>query len=155
MNIVMELGESYKMVMLSPEEVMAQAPELMAMLAPAFVHAGGEVDECAALKMCAMEQATCFVGDNNGKLSALLIAEIMVFPLKTVCNVLGYAGKARDFYWFHSWLEQWAAKQGATEMRGYGPEAAMRLACKHGYKEIYRVYAKPIGGEHEHLSKVS
>lgn len=155
MNTVMEHGENYKMYMLTPEEVMEKAQELLLMLAPAFVHSGGEIDECAALKMCAMEQATCFVGGDNGTLSALLIAEIMVFPLKTVCNVLGYAGKARDFYWFHSWLEQWAARQGATEMRGYGSEAAMRLACRHGYKEIYRVYAKPIGGEHEHLSKAS
>jgi len=34
-----------------------------------------------------------------------------------------------------------------VEMRGYGKEGPMRLARKHGYEEIYRVYKKDLTGK--------
>lgn len=151
MNTVMELGQNFRVRVLCPDECLARAVELMQWAKPAFVNAAGEVDEVSAVKMCAMGQAYCFVGENNGKLSALLIAHLEHFPLKKVCNVLAYSGRARDFYEANSWLEDWAREQGCDEMRGYGLEGPMRLAMKHGYREIYRVYVKPLKGNQDEL----
>lgn len=146
MSIETEHGVSFEARKLAYDEILERAVELMEKVAPAFAECGGEVDAFTAVKACAMEKAVCFVGEENGKLSALLIAEFIDFPLKRVCNVLAYAGRARDYRWFNEWLENWAIEQGAVEMRGYGQAGPAKLAERYGYKEIYRVYAKPLKG---------
>lgn len=144
MNTEMELGQNCKVRLMSPDECLERAVELMHFIEPAFRRAAGEVDAPSAVRMCAMGQAYCFIGEGNGELSALLIALLTEYPLKKICDVLAYAGRARDFYWFNETLEDWARSQGAVEMRGYGKEGPMRLARKHGYEEVYRVYTKSL-----------
>lgn len=144
MNTMVQLGTNFRVRRLDPDECLARAVELMQWAKPAFEHAAGEVNEVEAVRLCAMDEATAFVGEDNGKLSALLIAQIIHFPLKKVCLVLAYSGRACDFYAANAWLEAWAAQKGCCEMRGYGQEGPMRLARKHGYSEIYRVYVKPL-----------
>lgn len=146
MNTEMEFGKNCEVRQLGYDEVLARAVELITSVEPAFRECGGEVDAFTAVKACAMERAFCFVGEDNGILTALLIAEFIDFPLKRVCNVLAYAGRARDYRWFNEWLEKWAFDKGAVEMRGYGQAGPARLAERYGYKEIYRVYAKPLKG---------
>jgi hypothetical protein len=146
MNTETERGRNCEVRQLGPDEILERAVELMTMVNPAFRECGGEVDAFTAVKACALEHAWCFVGEDNGTLTALLIAEFINFPLKKVCNVLAYAGRARDYRWFNEWLEDWARGQGAVEMRGYGQAGPARLAERYGYKEIYRVYAKPLKG---------
>ena len=144
MNEKVPTGLSCSFRMLTSDECLERAVELMKAVAPAFQNAAGEVDEVSAIRLCAMGNAVCFVGENNEKLSALIILEIMQFPNAKICNVLAYAGSARKFYQFQEMFEDWAREQGATQIRGYGTEAPMRLAKRHGYREIYRVYAKPL-----------
>lgn len=151
MNIEMVSGQSYEVRQLEPEEILDRAVELMTAIAPAFAECGGEVNAYTAIKACAMENAWCFVGEDNGTLTALLIAEFINFPLKRVCNVLAYAGRARDYRWFNEWLENWAFEHGAVEMRGYGKAGPAKLAERYGYQEIYRVYGKPLKGKQSEI----
>lgn len=123
---------------------MENVQELANLLAPAFARAAGEIDIWSALKLCALGQMQCFVGDINGGINTAMITTFTDYPLKRVCDVVAYAGRARDFYWFNVVLENWALDNGACEMRGYGGEGPMRLARKHGYEEVYRVYKKAL-----------
>lgn len=127
-----------------PDECLAHVQELANLLVPAFEHSAGEIDVWSALQACALGKMQCFVGDVNGRITAAIITFFCDYPKKRVCDVVAYAGKARDFYWFNLVLEEWALDNGAVEMRGYGREATMRLAKRHGYQEIYRVYKKPL-----------
>jgi len=151
MNTMVELGISFRVRELGADECLARAVELMQWAKPAFEHAAGEVDEVEAVKLCAMGNAVAFAGETNGTLSALLIAQLIQFPLKKVCLVLAYSGRMVDFYEANVWLEDWATRQGCDEMRGYGQEGPMRLARRHGYSEIYRVYVKPLKGNKDEL----
>lgn len=145
MSILQTLGSNSSISVLSVEEVQARKEELVKVLAPAFACAHGELGPVEALELCEEGRAWCFVGEINEKLTALLIAEFMQFPKLRVLNVLAYAGQAKGFYQLLPVLETWGKLNGATEIRGYGGEAQMRLARRvHGFKEIYRVYAKPI-----------
>lgn len=145
MNTETELGQSFEARLMHPDEVLDRAVELMHAIAPALELAHGELDPPSAIRLCADGRAYCFIGESNGTLHALLIAELMDYPLKRVCNVVAYAGKARYYRDWYPKLEAWAKEWGATEMRGYGNEATCRLAeLRYGYQEIYRVYAKPI-----------
>lgn len=147
MNTKVEPGQNSEVKLLTADECLVRAVELMAKAAPAFARAAGEIDEVEAIRLCAMGKAFCFIGESNYKLTALLIAVITDYPLKRICDVLAYAGTARDFYWFQDELDNWARAQGACEMRGYGKEGPMRLARRHGYQEVYRVYTKPLLGK--------
>ena len=145
MNTLMELGTSCKVYSIYGEEIEARRKELEEMLAPAFACAHGELGPKEALDLCVAGKAFCFIGEINKKLTALLIAEFMDFPLLRVLNILAYSGSARSFYPFIRILKTWGKLNGASEIRGYGGEAQMRLARKvHGLKEIYRVYALPL-----------
>lgn len=146
MSIVRVGGKNFEMRRLTPDECLNRAVELLVFLAPAFEYAAGEVDEVAAVRLCALGRADCFVGETNGELAALAILQLTAAPLKKICTVLGFAGRGKDFYWYMGELEAWALAQGAVEMRGYGREASMRLARRHGYAEIYRVFSKPLKG---------
>ena len=145
MSILQESGPNCKVSVLYGEEIRERFEELEGAIAPAFACAHGELGAKEALELCAEGKAWCFIGEINEKLTALLIAEFMQFPKLRVLNILAYAGDARSFYQFGQVLETWGKLNGATEIRGYGGEAQMRLARRvHGFKEIYRVYAKPI-----------
>ena len=145
MNTLMELGTSCKIYSIYGEEIDGRRKELEEMLAPAFACAHGELGPKEALELCVEGKAWCFVGEINEKLTALLIAEFMQFPLLRALNILAYSGSARSFYPFIRILKTWGKLNGASEIRGYGGEAQMRLARKvHGLKEIYRVYALPL-----------
>ena len=148
MNTLLELGGNCKISSIYGDEIEGRRKELEEMLAPAFACAHGELGPKEALDLCVAGKASCFIGEINKKLTALLIAEFMDFPLLRVLNILAYAGKARGFYQLLHLLETWGKLNGATEIRGYGGEAQMRLARQvHGFKEIYRVYARPILGD--------
>lgn len=123
---------------------MERAEELAGILEPAFARAAGEVDVWSALKLCATGGMQCFVGEVNDTINTAMITFFCNYPLKRVCDVIAYAGRARDFYWFNEVLEDWARANGAVEMRGYGKEGPMRLAKRHGYEEVYRVYKKNL-----------
>jgi hypothetical protein len=129
---------------LTPDECITHVQELANLLIPAFERGAGEIDIWSALKLCALGEMQCFVGEVNGLVNAAMITAFTSYPLRKVCDVVAYAGRARDFYWFNQVLEDWASRNGAVEMRGYGTEATMRLARRHGYEEIYRVYKKPL-----------
>lgn len=144
MNTRVEAGSNCEVRQLTPDECLEQVQELANLLVPAFARAAGEIDVWSALKLCAVGKAQCFVGAVNNTINAAMITIFTDYPLLRVCDVVAYAGRARDFYWFSEVLEAWAAENGADEMRGYGQEAAMRLAKKHGYEEVYRVYKKPL-----------
>ena len=145
MNTLLELGGNCKISSIYGEEIRERFEELEGAIAPAFACAHGELGPKEALELCVEGKAWCFVGEINEKLTALLIAEFMQFPKLRALNILAYAGDARSFYQFSRVLETWGKLNGATEIRGYGGEAQMRLARRaHGFKEIYRVYAKPI-----------
>lgn len=145
MNTEVELGKSCKVRQLTPDECLERVHDLANFLLPAFKHAAGEVDAWTALKACALGQMQCFIGEDNDGIIAAMITSFCDYPLKRVCDIVAYAGKARNFYWFEPTLEGWARANGATEMRGYGTEAAMRLAReRHGYQEVYRVYTKSL-----------
>ena len=130
-----------------PDEVLEYRQELANLLVPAFARAAGEIDVWSALKECALGKMQCFVGEINGVINAAVITSFCNYPLKRVCDVVAYAGNVKDFYWFFPILEDWARDNGAVEMRGYGAEGPMRLARRHGYEEIYRVYKKPLTGK--------
>lgn len=149
MNTSLEAGTSSKARQLTPDEVMEHVQSLAALLSPAFARAAGEIDIWSALKLCALGKMQCFVGEVNGIINAAMITTFTDYPLMRVCDVVGYAGRARDFYWFNVELENWAMANGAVEMRGYGPEAAMRLSRRHGYEEVYRVYKKTLSRKEE------
>ena len=145
MSILQESGPNCRVSVLYGKEIRGRFEELEGAIAPAFACAHGELGPKEALELCVEGKAWCFIGEINEKLTALLIAEFMQFPLLRVLNILAYAGDARSFYQFGPVLETWGKLNGATEIRGYGGEAQMRLARRiHGFKEIYRVYAKPI-----------
>lgn len=144
MNTVVEHGQNCKVRQLTPDECMEYAQELANLLVPAFARSAGEIDVWSALKECALGRMACFVGEINGAINAAIIIYFCDYPLKRVCDVIAYAGSARDFYWFNPILEEWARANGASEMRGYGAEGPMRLARKHGYEEVYRVYKKDL-----------
>lgn len=145
MSTNQEAGSNYSVRQLTPDECIEHVQELADMLVPAFVRAAGEIDVWSALKLCALGEMQCFVGEVNSTVNAAMITAFTKYPLKTVCDVVAYAGRARDFYWFNQTLEDWALRNGACEMRGYGTEKTMRLARRHGYEEVYRVYKKPLG----------
>lgn len=149
MNTKLEAGSSYRVRQLTPDECIEHVQELANLLVPAFARGAGEIDVWSSLKLCALGEMQCFVGDVNGKINAAMITAFTSYPNMKVCDVVAYAGRARDFYWFNQDLEDWASRNGASEMRGYGTEATMRLACKHGYEEVYRVYKKPLRKEAE------
>lgn len=149
MNSRVEAGLSCRVRQLTPDEVLEYREELAGLLVPAFEHAAGEIDVWSALKLCAVGKMQCMVGDINGIINVAMITYFCDYPLKRICDVIAYAGSAKDFYWFNTALEDWARENGAVEMRGYGGEAAMRLARKHGYEEIYRVYKKPLTRKEE------
>jgi hypothetical protein len=149
MNTSREVGSSSKVRQLTPDECLEHVQELANLLVPAFGRAAGEIDVWSALKLCALGEMQCFVGEVNSIVNAAMITAFTDYPLKRVCDVVAYAGKARDFYWFNTVLDDWARSNGAVEMRGYGHEATMRLAMRHGYEEVYRVYKKPLTGKEE------
>jgi hypothetical protein len=149
MSTEAEAGPSCKARQLTPEECVEYVQELADLLVPAFARAAGEIDVWSALRECATGGMQCFVGEVNGIINVAMITFFCNYPLKRVCDVIAYSGKARDFYWFNQVLEDWARANGAVEMRGYGPESAMRLARKHGYEEVYRVYKKDLYGKEE------
>lgn len=144
MNTLMELGGNCKVSSIYKDEIQARRGELVQAIAPAFACAHGELGPEEALTLCEEGKAWCFIGEINEKLTALLIAEFIDFPLLRVLNVIAYAGAAKHFYPFKNLLITWGKLNGASEIRGYGGEAQMRLARRHGLKEIYRVYALPI-----------
>lgn len=145
MNTETEPGLSFEARLLSADECLERALELMHAIAPAMELSAGEIDAPSAIRLCVDGKAYGFIGESNGTLHALLIAELVDYPLKRVCNVVAYAGRARYYRQWYPKLEQWAREHGAVEMRGYGSEATCRLAeQRYGYREIYRVYAKEI-----------
>lgn len=144
MNTSQEVGSNYNVRQLYPEEVVEYRQELADLLVPAFARSAGEIDVWSALKACALGKMQCFVGEYNNLITTAMITYFCDYPLKRVCDVIAYAGNARDFYWFNPVLEDWALDNGAVEMRGFGAEGPMRLARKHGYTECYRVYKKPL-----------
>ena len=144
MSTSLEVGTSSEVRQLTADEVMEHVQELASLLSPAFARAAGEIDVWSALKLCALGKMQCFIGEINGVINTAMITTFTDYPLMRVCDVVGYAGRARDFYWFNEGLENWAMDNGAVEMRGYGPEAAMRLSRRHGYEEAYRVYKKTL-----------
>lgn len=150
MNIRAEAGLNCNARQLTPDECIEYVQELAGLLVPAFERAAGEIDVWSALKECALGKMQCFVGESNGIINTAMITFFCDYPLKRVCDVIAYAGKARDFYWFNQVLEDWARTNGAVEMRGYGAEAPMRLARKHGYEEVYRVYKKDLCRKDDH-----
>lgn len=126
-------------------EVMQRAVELMKAIAPAFERcAEGEIDAPSAIRLCAMGQAHCLIGEENGALSCLIILELIDYPLKRVCNMIAYAGTASKFMHLSDVIFDWARANGAVELRGSGKEPQMRLARLRGFREIYRVYAKEL-----------
>lgn len=150
MNTDQEHGQSSEVKQLTPDEVMEHVQHLANLLAPAFLRAAGEVDVWSALKECALGRMQCFVGAVNGKINMAMITSFTDYPLLRVCDIVAYAGRARDFYWFRGTLEDWARDNGAVELRGYGTEATMKLAvARHGFKEVYRVYTKDLRKEQE------
>lgn len=149
MNTSQEAGSNCNVRQLTPDEVMEYAQPLAGLLVPAFARAAGEIDVWSALKLCALGGMQCFVGEVNQTINTAMITAFTTYPLKRVCDVVAYAGSAKDFYWFNSALEAWAMQNGAEEMRGYGQESAMRLARHHGYEEVYRVYKKILTRKEE------
>lgn len=148
MSTSQESGRSCEVRQLLPDEVVEKVQELANLLVPAFERAAGEIDVWSALKECALGRMQCFIGAVNGVVNAAMITAFTDYPLKRVCDIVAYAGRARDFYWFRETLEDWARDNGAVEMRGYGPEASMRLAVtRHGFTEVYRVYKKDLRKE--------
>lgn len=146
-------GQNCEARQLTPDECVEYVQELAGLLVPAFARAAGEIDVWSALKECALGKMQCFVGEVNGKINTAMITFFCDYPLKRVCDVIAYAGSARDFYWFNQVLEDWARDNGAVEMRGYGAEGPMRLARRHGYEEVYRVYKKDlIGNGHDEIT---
>lgn len=144
MSTNQEAGSNYRVRQLTPDECIEHVQELANLLVPAFAKAAGEIDVWSALKLCALGEMQCFVGEVNSIVNAAMITAFTTYPNLKVCDVVAYAGKARNFYWFNQELEDWALRNGADEMRGYGTEATMRLARRHGYQEVYRVYKKPL-----------
>jgi hypothetical protein len=149
MSLEVETGKNCKARQLFPDECLERVQELAELLVPAFARSAGEIDVWLALRECALGKMQCFVGEVNGTINAAMITYFCNYPLKRICDVIAYAGNAKDFYWFNAALEDWARDNGAVEMRGYGGESAMRLAKRHGYKEVYRVYKKDLSGKEE------
>lgn len=148
MNEEMDSGKSCKLIELTPEQCMEYVQGLAELLVPAFRHSAGEIDVWTALKECALGRMTCIVGEINGVVNMAVILSICEYPLKRVCDVVAYAGRVKDYYSYMPVVENWARARGAVEMRGYGTEAAMRLArMHHGYEEVYRVYKKDLTGK--------
>jgi hypothetical protein len=147
MNTEMAAGLNSNVRLLTPEETARRIGELEILLAPAFDCSVGEITTIDALLLAIQGRMFVFVGENNSRINAALIVEFMDFPRRRVLNVVGWAGPSREFYWYLSVLEEWAMANGAKEIRGYGPERAMRHACRFGFQEIYRVYRKELGKE--------
>lgn len=144
MSFEREPGSSCKCRLVGAEELQLRFRELEEAIRPAFKCARGELTPQDALVMAMEQKAWVFLGEDNGQILCTLIAEFCQFPQKRVLNILAYAGKAREFYWFLPVIENWAKWNGATAVRGYGQEPQMRLARRHGMKEIYRVYEKEL-----------
>lgn len=123
---------------------MENVQELANLLVPAFNKADCEIDVWSALKLCALGQMQCFVGDVNGIINAAMITTFTRYPLKLVCDVIAYAGEASNYYWFNDVLDEWALDNGAEEIRGFGDAGSARLSKRHGYTEVYRVFKKTL-----------
>lgn len=149
MNTSLEVGPSCSVRQLTPDEVMENVQELANLLAPAFAKADCEIDTWSALKLCALGQMQCFVGDVNGIINAAIITTFTQYPLKLVCDVIAYAGEAKNYYWFNEVLDNWALDNGAEEIRGFGDAGSARLARHHGYVEVYRVFKKTLKRKEE------
>lgn len=127
-----------------PQEIFDNWLDWAQRLAPAFAIAKGEVDEYDALNLAVRGRAYVFVCEYEGVVHGLLVAELVEYPKKRVCNIMAYAGRFRQFYTYLEVIELWALENGCEELRGYGEEPQMRLARHHGFEEIYRVYRKPL-----------
>lgn len=149
MNTNQEVGSSSSVKQLTPDEVMENVQELANLLAPAFAKADCEIDTWSALKLCALGQMQCFVGEVNGLINAAMITTFTTYPLKLVCDVIAYAGVASNYYWFNEILDSWALNNGACEIRGFGSASSERLARRHGYVEVYRVFKKTLKRKEE------
>ena len=145
MNTETAAGQNSDVRLLTPEEIARRIGELEELLAPAFDCSVGEIQTIDALLLAIQGRMWVFVGEINSRINMAFIVEFMDFPRRRVMNVVGWAGPSRDFYWYLSTLEHWAQLNGAKEIRGYGPERAMRHARHFGFEEIYRVYRKELG----------
>lgn len=129
------------MRLLLPDECILHLRELEGLLQPAFGKAHGELKAIDALVLAGSGKAYVFVGSINGKINVAVICEFIQYPRIKVCNVIAYAGKARNFFWFWPKLKAWALANDCDEIRGSGDDGAMRLARRYGFEKVYNVYA--------------
>lgn len=139
-----EMGSGLSVRLLQPGEVLSYFQELEEILRPAFAYAQGEADAASTLVLASENRAWVFVGEVNSKINTAFICEFLDYPLKRVCHVIAYAGKARDYFASYAWIENWARANGAEEIRGFGTEVTERIARKYGFRPMYRVYGKPL-----------
>ena len=96
MNTSREVGSSCSVRQLTPDECIEHVQELANLLVPAFERAAGEIDVWSALKLCALGEMQCFIGEVNSVINAAMITAFTTYPKLKVCDVVAYAGRARD-----------------------------------------------------------
>jgi hypothetical protein len=129
---------------LPPGRIMTEQGKLRALFSKALGVGQGEVEADDILQLALENRLYVFGGYRDGELVFALAMEFYVSPQKKWLHATAYAGEARWFWDCLPDLKVWGKMNGASEIRGFGGEAQMRLARRHGFKEIYRVYSMEI-----------
>lgn len=75
------------------------------------------------------------------------VTELVVYPQKTVCNVIAMAGKEGSLHVLldlQSQIEAWAISEGASVLKAYVRPGLMKTLRKRGFSQEQYIVAKDL-----------
>lgn len=88
----------------------------------------------------------CLVFKSETNITLALVMELVVYPRKTIMNIVAVGGSQLDLmesrFWKH--ICSWAYMNGVREMQAMVSPAMARIIGKYGFAHVYNVVRLPL-----------
>lgn len=120
--------------------------DVLRLLNLGFRYSDGEQTSGDFLRQMEKGLGNLFVGLRNDELVAVMATEFVQYARKKTLRIVALAGTIRPFEPMLEFVESWAKANGAVELEAACRESMARMVRHYGFKEVYRLVRKPIGG---------
>ena len=112
-----------------------------------FRYSDGEQTSGDFVRQLAKGLGNLFVGMKDGELTTVMATEFVQYARKKTLRIVAVAGALRPFEPMLDFVESWAESNGATEIEAACRESMARMVRHYGFREVYRLVRKPVGGQ--------
>jgi hypothetical protein len=130
-----------------PEEIDTVWDKVSGYVRDALSHSQGELEVRHVYSMLQSGGMMMWiiVDDDEGAIVAAVVVEILSYPIKRVCRVVGLGGRGLNQRIHHlSEIEAWAKSIGCDAMDSMCRDAFEKILTPLGYSKQYIIVGKPL-----------